>query len=145
MKVRLDTCAIAEIRKPEPDVAVIAALRAIPDEHLFLSVLTVGEIAKGIGQLAAGKKRTKLTPWLAGPEGRFSERILSIDAGTGRTWGELTAIAAKRGHVIAAVDGLIAATALQHGLQVMTRNEGDFKATGVRVINPWQCDKGDGR
>jgi predicted nucleic acid-binding protein len=138
VKVLLDTCTIAEIRKPRPDEAVIEALRAIPDEQLFLSVLTVGEIAKGIGLLAAGKKRTELTSWLAGLEGRFSERILPIDAATGRMWGELTARAAKKGHVIATVDGLIAATALRHGLQVMTRNERDFTATGVRVLNPWQ-------
>lgn len=139
MKVLLDTCTVAEIRKPKPDEAVVEAVRAIPDERLFLSVLTVGEIAKGIGLLAAGKKRTELTSWLTGLEGQFSERILPIDAETGRMWGELAARAQKKGHPIAAVDGLIAATALRYGLQVMTRNEGDFKATGVRVINPWQA------
>lgn len=138
MKVLLDTCTVAEVRKPKPDEAVVEAIRAIPDEHLFLSVLTVGEIAKGIGLLAAGKKRTELTSWLAGLERQFSERILPIDAETGRTWGELTARAAKTGHVLAAVDGLIAATALRHGLRVMTRNERDFQATGVGVLNPWQ-------
>ena len=139
MSALLDTCTVAELRKPRPDEAVVAAVRAIPDEQLFLSVLTVGEIAKGIGLLAAGKKRSELTAWLAGLEGQFSERILPVDAETCRLWGELTARAQKKGQVIAAVDGLIAATALRHGLQVMTRNEGDFKASGVRVINPWQA------
>ena len=139
MKVLLDTCTVAEIRKPKPDETVVEAVRAIPDEQLFLSVLTVGEIAKGISLLAAGKKRTELTSWLVGLESQFFERVLPIDVETGRMWGELTARAQKKGQAIAAVDGLIAATALRHGLQVMTRNEGDFKATGVRVINPWQA------
>lgn len=139
MRVLLDTCTVAEIRKPRPDEAVVEAVRAIPDERLFLSVLTVGEIARGIGLLAAGKKRAGLTSWLAGLESRFSERILPIDAETGRIWGELTARARKRGRAVAAVDGLIAATALRHGLRVMTRNGGDFEATGVRVINPWRA------
>jgi predicted nucleic acid-binding protein len=138
VKVLLDTCTLAEIRKPKPDEAVVEAVRAIPDQQLYLSVLTVGEIAKGIGLLAAGKKRSELTSWLAGLEGQFSERVLPIDVETGRMWGELTARAQKKGYAIATVDGLIAATALRHGLHVMTRNEEDFKATGVRVINPWQ-------
>jgi toxin FitB len=139
VSVVLDTCTVAEIRKPKPDEAVVAAVRALPDEQLFLSVLTVGEIAKGICLLAAGKKRSELTTWLAGLESQFSERILPVDAETCRLWGELTARAQKKGKAIAAVDGLIAATALRHGLQVMTRNEADFKASGVRVINPWQA------
>jgi predicted nucleic acid-binding protein len=138
VKVLLDTCTIAEVRKPKPDEAVVEVVRAIPDEQLFLSVLTVGEIAKGISLLAAGKRKTELAAWLAGLEGQFAERILPIDAETSRLWGELTARAQKKGHAIAAVDGLIAATALRHGLQVMTRNEKDFKATGARVLNPWQ-------
>ncbi|MGE3821623.1 MAG: PIN domain-containing protein [Isosphaeraceae bacterium] len=78
-----------------------------------------------------------LSAWLASLEREFSERILPIDAETGRIWGELTAKASKKGGVIAAVNGLIAATALRHGLRVMTRNEMDFRATGVGVINPW--------
>ncbi len=138
MTVLLDTCTVVEVRKPKPDEAVVEAVRAIPDEQLFLSVLTVGEIARGIGLLAAGKKRTELASWLASLESQFSGRILPIDAETGRIWGELTAKASKTGNVIAAVDGLIAATALRHGLRVMTRNARDFQATGAGVINPWQ-------
>lgn len=126
------------MKKPRPDDAVVAAVRAIPDEQLFLSVLTVGEIAKGIALLAAGKRRNELAAWLAGLEGQFSERILPVDSETGRLWGELTARAQKKGIIVPATDGLIAATALRHGLKVMTRNEKDFKASGVRVLNPWR-------
>jgi predicted nucleic acid-binding protein len=137
VKLLLDTCTIAELRKPKPDAAVVAAVSAVPDETLFLSVVSVGEIVKGIGLLAAGKKRTELTAWLTALENQFSERILPIDVETGRVWGELTARAEKKGLVVHAADGLIAATALRRGLHVMTRNEKDFAASGVRVVNPW--------
>lgn len=138
MKVLLDTCTLAELRKPKPDAGVVAAVSATLDENLFLSVVSVGEILKGIGLLAAGKKRNDLTSWLTALEAQFSERILPIDVETGKIWGELTARARKKGLIIHAADGLIAATALRHGLHVVTRNEGDFKATGVRILNPWQ-------
>jgi predicted nucleic acid-binding protein len=138
VKVLLDTCTLAELRKSRPDAAVVAAVSAIPDEKLFLSVVSLGEIVKGIGLLAPGKRRTELTAWLAALQGQFSERILPIDVETGKVWGELTARAQKKGLVVHAADGLIAATALRHSLHVMTRNEGDFKAAGARIVNPWQ-------
>jgi predicted nucleic acid-binding protein len=137
VKVILDTCTLAEVRRPAPNEAVVAAVRALPDEGLFLSVISVGEIAKGINLLSAGKKRDMLASWLVALEGQFADRILGIDIETGKIWGELTARARKKGVVIPAADGLLAATALRHGLRVMTRNERDFKATGVRVVNPW--------
>lgn len=137
MKVLLDTCAIAELRKPKPDAAVVAAVRAVPDEKLFLSVLSVGEIAKGVALLPAGRKRSELAAWLDALEHEFSERILPLDVEIARIWGEMTARAQKKGLVVAAADGLIASTALRHKLRVMTRNEKDFQPTGVRVVNPW--------
>ena len=138
MKVLLDTCTLAELRKSSPDAGVVAAVQAIPDAQLFVSVLSVGEIAKGIGLLAAGKKRESIAAWLAALESQFSDRLLGIDAQTAKLWGELTARAQKKGTVIPATDGLLAATALRHGLSVMTRNETDFKASGARIVNPWQ-------
>lgn len=138
MKTLLDTCALAELRKPSPNAAVVAAVQAIPDAQLYVSVLSLVEIAKGVGLLAAGKKRDALATWLAALESRFSNRIISLDIETARLWGELTARARKKGIVIPATDGLLAATALRHGLHVMTRNESDFKASGVRIVNPWR-------
>jgi len=137
VKTLLDTCTLAELKKPSPNAAVVAAVQAIPDAQLYVSVLSLGEIAKGIGLLAAGKKREALTAWLATLESQFSDRLLGLDAETAKPWGELTARAQKKGVTIPATDGLIAATALHHGLHAMTRNEGDFKASGVRIINPW--------
>lgn len=138
MRVLLDTCALAELRKPNPDAAVVAAVRAVPDERLFLSVVSVGEIAKGIALLPAGRKRSELSTWLSALEREFVERILPIDVEIARMWGEMTAHAGKKGLIVAPSDGLIAATALRHKLRVMTRNEKDFQPTGVRVVNPWK-------
>ena len=138
MTVLLDTCTLAELRKPTPDAAVVAAVQAIPDAQLYVSVLSLGEIAKGVYLLAAGKKRDALAAWLAALENQFSDRLLGLDVETAKLWGELTARARKKGIVIPAADGLLAATALRHGLHVMTRNESDFKASGVRIVNPWQ-------
>lgn len=137
MKVLLDTCALAELRKPRPDPAVVAAVKAVPDEKLFLSALSVGEIAKGTALLPAGKKRNELTAWLVALEREFRERILPVDVEIARTWGEMTARVQKKGLIVAPTDGLIAATAMRHNLHVMTRNEKDFQPTGVRVVNPW--------
>jgi predicted nucleic acid-binding protein len=138
VKTLLDTCVLTELRKPEGHPAVKSAVAEIPDAFLYLSVLTVGEIAKGIGLLAAGQKKKALTSWLTGLETKFGDRILAIDIETARCWGELTARAQKSGIIIPGVDGLLAATALRHGLHVMTRNTRHFEASGALTIDPWQ-------
>lgn len=138
MRALLDTCTLAEIRNPKGDPSVKEAVRDIPDEDLYLSVLTVGEVVKGISLLAAGRKRRELSSWLADLEEQFAGRILGLDVETGRIWGELTARGQRRGVVIPAADGLLAATAIRHGLHVMTRNTKHFEATGALVIDPWR-------
>jgi predicted nucleic acid-binding protein len=85
-----------------------------------------------------GRKKKALASWLNGLETQFADRILAIDAETARLWGEITARARKSGEVIPAVDGLVAATALRHGLHVMTRNIRHFESSGALVLNPWQ-------
>ena len=117
---------------------VKSAVAEIPDADLFLSVLTVGEIAKGIRLLVTGRKKKALTSWLTGLETRFGDRILAIDIETARLWGELTARAQKSGIIIPGVDGLMAATALRHRFHVMTRNTRHFEASGSIIIDPWQ-------
>jgi toxin FitB len=138
MKALLDTCILTELRKPDGHAGVKSAVAEIPDADVFVSVLTVGEIAKGIALLAASRTKKALGTWLTGLEANFGDRILEIDAETARLWGELTARAQKSGKVIPAVDGLVAATALRHGLHVMTRNVCDFEASGALILNPWQ-------
>jgi toxin FitB len=98
VKVLLDTCVVAELRRPEGHPSVQAAVSELADGDLFLSLLTVGEIAKGISLLPTGKKRRSLASWLNGLETRFADRILGVDLETARLWGELTARAPQRVH-----------------------------------------------
>lgn len=137
MRALIDTCVLAEVRRPGARAGVKDILAQFSDEDLYLSVLTVGEIAKGVSLLAAGKKKRSLSVWLTGLETRFSDRILSVDVDTARLWGEVTARAQRAGVTIPAVDGLIAATALRHGLHVLTRNARHFDASGAMIIDPW--------
>jgi toxin FitB len=137
LKILLDTCVLSEIRHPRGNPAVREAVLAFRDRELFISVLTLGELAKGIALLDGGQRQQELNAWLLGLEQQYADRILDITGDIVRVWGELTAAAQRNGRVVPATDGLIAATALHHGLQVMTRNVDDFKPTGVRVLNPW--------
>jgi toxin FitB len=137
MRVLLDTCVLAELRHPQGNPAVKAAVDLIPDDELYLSVLTLGEVARGIGLLPVGRKRRALETWLAGLESRFADRILPVDHETARLWGELSARAQQAGLVLPAVVGWLAATGLRHGLHVMTRHTQGFATTGVPIVDPW--------
>jgi len=138
MKALLDTCVVAELRRPEGHPGVKSAVAEIPDADLYLSVVTLGEIAKGVALLATSKRKKALASWLNGLETKFGDRILTIDVQTARLWGELTARAQKSGIIIPGIDGLLAATALRHGMHVVTRNSRHFEASGALVIDPWQ-------
>jgi toxin FitB len=107
VKGLVDTCVLAELRRPEGNPAVKSAIAVIPDDDLYLSVLIVGEIAKGVALLATGRKKKALTAWLNGLETQFADRLLVIDGETARIWGEITARAQKNGEIIPAVDGLL--------------------------------------
>jgi predicted nucleic acid-binding protein len=137
MKNLLDTCVIAEYKKPAPDVKVMNWLAAQIEESLFLSVLTIGEIEKGIARLPASKRKQTLETFLESLVTRFDRRILDLDTRTLRRWGALTAMLEKKGRVLPIVDSLLAATALEHDLTIITRNTGDFAGTGARVLNIW--------
>lgn len=138
MKVLLDTCVLAELRHPKGNIAVKTAVNQIPDEDLFLSVLTIGEITKGINLLSAGPKKKALSAWLAGLESMFADRIIPINLETTHMWGSIMARGQKAGATVPAIDGLIAATALQHGMHVMTRNTRHFEISGVFLIDPFR-------
>ena len=138
MKALLDTCVISEIRRAKGNPRVRDRVDQLADDDLFLSVITIGEITKGIALLKAGKKKRDLKQWLLDLEQHYSNRILPIDAETANIWGTITATAQKDGHSIPVSDGLIAATAIQHGLSVMTRNVDHFVTAGALLINPWE-------
>ena len=144
MKVLVDTCVVSELQKPACSPAVKSFWAALPAKSVFLSVITIGEITKGVALLPDGEKKRAIRAWLLGLSGQFEDRILPIDQDTAEIWGELSAAGQKRGVGIPVSDGLIAATALRHGLHVATRNTPHFEAAGAMVIDPWlvpgSCD-----
>lgn len=113
-------------------------MSATSDDDLFLSVLTIGELSKGIALLPAGKRKNEFLSWFDGLRVDYSDRILSVDSETTMMWGSLTARLHRMGISLPSIDGLIAATALQHGLHLMTRNTRHFESTGVTIVDPWQ-------
>jgi predicted nucleic acid-binding protein len=130
----LDTNVISETRKVQADLRVMAFLEAIDNEGLFLSVLTIGELRKGVEIKRKSDSVTadRLNIWVDGLEADFADRILSIDVSVSRLWGELSAAQSRP-----VVDTLIAATAIVHGLTLVTRNTRDIEWTGVQFTNPW--------
>ncbi len=138
MRALLDTCVVSEIARARGDEGVKGRVSAIPSSDLYISVITIGEIAKGIALLETGRKKKRYVDFLRGIEQDYANRVLPVDVETAHIWGETTAASQKSGAVVAASDGLIAATAIRHGLQVMTRNVKDFAATGAMLVNPWE-------
>ena len=137
MKYLLDTCAISDLRKPECPESLRTLIETTNDSELFLSTITLGEIQKGVSLLPAGKRRQEFQVWLAFLQSSFDDRILPIASNTSLIWGEITAKCQKLGHTLHSADGLIAATAIQSGLHLVTRNVADFEPTGVLIVNPW--------
>ena len=137
MRVLLDTCVLSEFRKQDCPAQVKSAVEVLDDFDLFVSVITLGEIAKGIALLDESKRKRALRDWLETLEQQYGERILPVDLETVRVWGDITAKAQQAGKIVAVADGLIAATAIRYGLRVMTRNVDDFSPTGALLINPW--------
>ena len=131
----LDTNVLSETRKKQSDERVIAFLSTAEPSALYISVLTLGELRKGV----ALKRRSdndaakKIAAWVDGLEFSFADRILGIDAATARLWGELSA---QRPRPV--VDTLLAATAIVHELTFVTRNTGDVRDIDLKRIDPWK-------
>ena len=135
----IDTNCISEVVRLKPDPRVTAWIEAAEESLLYLSVLTLGEIRKGLAALPQGKRRSRLETWLEVElQARFSGRILSIDAAVADRWGLLAAVAKIKGKHLSAIDGLLAATAIHHNLTIVSRNAGDFTNTQVPVLKPWE-------
>jgi predicted nucleic acid-binding protein len=136
----LDTNCISELVRLKPEPRVIAWMQAAEETLLYLSVLTLGEIRKGLAGLPQGKRRTHLETWLEIElRARFASRILPIDVAVADRWGLLAANTKKEGKTLSTIDGLLAATALHHNLTVVSRNVSDFADTRVQVLNPWKA------
>lgn len=132
----LDTNVISETRKARANNGVIGFLLGVETAGLFVSVLTLGELRKGV----AAKRRVdpgaarEIEAWVDGIETRFADHVLPVDVATAKKWGELSA-----GRSLPVIDSLIAATALRHGLTLVTRNTRDVESTGVPLVDPWRA------
>jgi predicted nucleic acid-binding protein len=132
----LDTNVVSELRRKAPDANVSEWLRQRPATSLYLSVLTLGEIRKGVDQLVDPVRRLALQDWLQTElPAWFAGRILNVDAKVTACWGGLLA---RAGPPVPAIDSLLAATAQAHGLTLVTRNVRDVADLGVATINPWE-------
>ena len=141
MRVLLDTCVLSELRRPHGHAGVRRAVDALASEDLFVSVLSLGELAKGITLLNESGTKRALQQWLENLEKFYGDRILPVDVETSRIWGEITAREEREGRILPAIAGLLAATAQRHGLHVMTRNVADFEPAGVLLVNPWAAEE----
>jgi toxin FitB len=136
----LDTNCISELVRLKPEPSVMAWMQAAEETLLYLSVLTIGEIRKGVAGLSQSKRRTHLETWLEIElRARFAGRILPIDVPIADRWGLLAATAKREGKTLSTIDGLLAATALHHNLTVVSRNVSDFADTRVQVLNLWKA------
>lgn len=136
----MDTCVLSELQRRQGNPRIRERFEAIANEDLFLSVLTLGELRKGIDKLDTSARKRSLTAWFNQVVLSAEGRILPVDLDTALIWGQLTAKSEANGRPLPAIDCLIAATALRHGLHLMTRNVADFEPTGVMLINPWELD-----
>jgi predicted nucleic acid-binding protein len=138
VKFLLDTCVISEVASKRPDPRVVTWIDSIDPDRIYLSVVTVGEIQKGIEKLKDPLRRERLESWLKDDLlVRFRDRLVELDLKAMLEWGTLTGRLESQGNPMPAVDSLIAASALLGGFVLVTRNEADFLRSGVQILNPW--------
>jgi len=138
MKYLFDTCAISEMVKRKPYKKVLEWIQGCDEDAIYLSVLTIGEIQKGIAKLADSKRKTTIQQWLDHDlHNRFAGRIIPITEEIASTWGLVMAEAEATGKPIPGIDSLIIATAVARNLTIITRNVEDMAGTAARVFNPW--------
>jgi len=133
----LDTNVVSELARPKPAPFVVDWFRSVPDELLHFSVLSRGELRSGVERLPDSGRKEQLRLWLEHDVSAwFGQRLLPVSAAVADCWGRLMADSRRP---LPAVDSLLAATALHHGLRMVTRNVADFRFHGLDVINPWSA------
>ena len=142
MKYLLDTCVISELIKSGSNEKVAAWIEERKEEDLFISVLTIGEIYKGISKLPDSRKKESIQAWVNDDlRKRFEGRILEITEEIAAKWGEIQGIAEKDGKRMPVIDSLIAATAIKNDLTIVTRNVKDIESSGCKTFNLWKDDE----
>jgi predicted nucleic acid-binding protein len=138
MNYLLDTCLISELAKSKPDEKVVDWVLGENETGFYVSVLTFGQLHKGIEKLPESKKKEELRVWIENDlRDRFQNRIIGIDMRVSILWGKIQCIAEGKGKPMPAIDSLIAATGIAHDLTVVTRNVSDMEQSGVKLLNPW--------
>lgn len=134
----LDTNVVSELRRKRPEPRVLQWFERVDNPQLYLSVLTIGEILRGIERLTDPVQQSQLTVWLERKlRPWLGHHLLPVDLAVAERWGQLCAAA---GRPLPAIDSLLAATAMEHRLILVTRNLSDFDLPGLRIFNPWQDD-----
>lgn len=137
MKYLLDTCILSEPFKRQPSPQVIAWLRSVDQSSLYTPAVVIGEMCKGVEKMPASVRRGLLEKWLADYLRFYADNIVAFDAEVAMTWGKLVGRLQLEGMAPPVIDSQIAATALHHGMTLVTRNVRDMQATGVDVFNPF--------
>jgi predicted nucleic acid-binding protein len=137
MKYLFDTCMLSEINHPKGNPVVKQYAAGLRQDDVFISVVSMGEIAKGLSAMAAGSRKQRLIRWQQEILEYNAAQILAIDVEAAMLWGEMTERLKRAGRQLHMADGLIAATAICRGLHVVTRNVDDFEQTGALLVNPW--------
>jgi predicted nucleic acid-binding protein len=138
MKFLLDTNVISEPKQKKPNERVLEWLDAQDESKIYLSVLSIGEIRKGIARLESGKKKAELEEWLEKLRNRFARRLLPLSEKTFLAWGKMCGEFENKGIVRSALDSLLEATALEHDLIFVTRNVKNFQNSQITILNPWE-------
>ena len=137
MNFLIDTCVISELVKLNPNAEVVDWLKQTPSKSLFLCVITIGEIQKGLTKLPRSKRKEKLVAWLNTLLEAYNDRIFPINLKVAENWGVIQGNSEKIGKPMASLDSLIAAVAYTHSLTLVTRNERDFEPANLLIFNPW--------
>jgi toxin FitB len=134
----IDTNVVSEWVRPRPDSGVLAWLAEADEDRVFISVVTLAELRRGIARLPQSRRRNRLDEWLRDELPlRFEGRILPIDAVVAAAWGDVVAEREQRGRPISAMDAFIAGTVRVHQLTLVTRNSADFQGSVPEILNPW--------